>query len=186
MVGSLKGINWILPLFICFSITPNYGLSQSASEEGRCSHIDLRESSFRNMRVFEQNSDDCFVYASVQMVDGWRFSHGDHNYDHQTSPIATAITATIDHPVENPVDIALGGMSGMCEVVDSIKSHGSCDLRSVSDKYGPLDLPDSRRNPQTFENFLSKMQKLYREDHAAYDLATKRRDHGKLKEIVKD
>jgi hypothetical protein len=72
----------------------------------------------------------CYAFTAAQMVDAYRFSHGDTHYGHQTSGLAAALGTA----VHNRQTSIAGGM--ICPVVDSIAEAGTCDQRSVLSMIG--------------------------------------------------
>lgn len=84
--------------------------------------------------VMDQDSKNiCYACTASQMVDSWRFSHGDKDVNHLTSPIAAAVfyaSQRTDFEVE---DIDGGWQS---ETVNSIIKNGSCDYKSIYNKFG--------------------------------------------------
>ncbi len=78
-----------------------------------------------NMPVYDQGKTDlCYAYTAAQVVDAWRFSHGDQNRNHLTSPLSAAILYTRDYE-DNPDfdDIDLGHPDYTARV---ILANGSC------------------------------------------------------------
>lgn len=96
--------------------------------------LDAPGKSMSKIPVMDQDSKwICYAYTASQMVDAWRFSHGDTDYDHLTSPIAAAVfyaSQRRDYPAE---DIDYGWQA---DAVSSIAKNGSCGYKSIYSKFG--------------------------------------------------
>ena len=102
-----------------------------------CSPIDLRDpgKSMEHVPVRnQQDIGDCYAQAAVQMVDAWRFSHGDTRYNHLTSALEAAAGMRATHAHYYDVEHPLNGGT-ICDTIDYLRSAGSCDERAVYRDY---------------------------------------------------
>lgn len=102
----------------------------------------------------------CYAHAAVQLLDAWRFSHGDKNFTRLTSPVYSAIKTAMDEKEKSIV----GGSA--CDVANDAIKNGSCDADYITKSY-------SSKIP---EDFVSQLIE-HREKYA--DLLSERK--GKLK-----
>ncbi len=75
----------------------------------------------------------CYAYTAAQMVDAYRFSHGDTNYKFRTSGIEAAIGSA--STTLFPTDFE-GGYEA--DAINYLRANGSCDQRFVQESYGGL------------------------------------------------
>lgn len=70
----------------------NFAISSS---QASCPNVRLDETSLRDVPVMDQDGSGlCWAYAASTLIDAYRFSHGDTNRNHITSPIALAVRAS--------------------------------------------------------------------------------------------
>ncbi len=82
------------------------GESTAALASEDCSAFDLRQTTFKNVPVMDQDGMAfCYGYAAAGMVDAWRFTHGDQRRDHLTSGAEAVITlgATVSEAADPSV-----------------------------------------------------------------------------------
>lgn len=109
----------------------------SACKEVR---LDAPGKSMSRIPVMDQDSKwICYAYTASQMVDAWRFSHGDRNYSHITSPAATAVFYASQRTDWNAKDIDYGWQA---DAIASITKNGSCDYKTIFNKFGQTGLKE--------------------------------------------
>ena len=79
----------------------------------------------------------CYAYSAAQMIDAYRFSHGDNNYKHLTSPLGVAITYKSND--ENSNDLDFGRHTG---AINQTIRAGSCSLKSLPIEYRDLPIEE--------------------------------------------
>lgn len=121
--------------------TPSFAQDASAS----CSEFRLDEpgGSMEHVPMRDQRDlGTCFAYSGSDLVDTYRFTHGDTHYDKLSSPLDAAIESgtrydkqpylqkdkTYQMPFEN---------GDACTVVNYLREHGSCELSKVEKAWGP-------------------------------------------------
>lgn len=89
--------------------------------------LDLDPNVLGKVPVWQQGElSACPAYAATQLVDAYRFSNGDKDINHLTSPLALAVGS-----------INVFGLGGhIQDSLDYAGSFGSCDAKSVSDFVG--------------------------------------------------
>lgn len=156
-------------------------LTDPLRDKESCTHLDLRDGPFKGLPVLEQIDNTCFAYAAAQMIDAWRFTHGDTNRGHVTSPVAATFNSIHDSIVDGDVskDSAYESSIWPCEVIETIKRHGSCNLEAIRDRFGPIGISNPRREGGSFGKYITDLQKLVRDKHVLYrqDFSTKNRTH---------
>ena len=123
-------------------ICPLAGFADNSGTARDCRPIRLDDpgKSMEKIPVMDQDSKwICYAYTASQMADAWRFSHGDHNTTHLTSPVATAVfyaSQRTDFPTK---DIDNGWQAG---ALASIAKNGSCDYKAIYTKFGTTGLKE--------------------------------------------
>jgi len=110
-------------------------VKESEFDRGCDTTIDLRTpgEAMEHVGVRDQTSEaHCYAEVAAQMVDAWRFTHGDTHYAHQTSGYALALEASLNL-FETGISRPDGTVSGgdVCRAVTSARNTGSCDRRAV-------------------------------------------------------
>lgn len=136
--------------------------------EGTCKPIrlDTPGKSMAPIPVMDQsNLWICYAFDGAQMADAWRFSHGDVDYSHLTSPIATAVFETAQRS-EPPQDLDFGWP---WDALNSIAKNGSCDYQMIYEKNGQNHFSeyfaelhknfDSKKSDATYLKFLETLFK---------------------------
>ena len=105
-------------------------MASVAQADSACSSVQI--AAMAHIPVGNQTDTNlCYAFAGAQLVDAWRFSNtatgGDSNFAHQTSPLTAALD---QRTIENDDKSIEGGRA--CEVVDAIRTDGSCDDRVIS------------------------------------------------------
>lgn len=136
---------------ISFFITLKSIASDSCA--GSDIRLDLPPNSMSHMPVLDQDGTGlCYSYVATQLVDAYRFSHGDRNLDHRTSPVAAAVIQADSPLQEGKYSLAIkstgkqlrdaiydpygkyvtGVAAGVPEIISSIKRSGSCSHDTIS------------------------------------------------------
>jgi hypothetical protein len=130
-------------LFLCsFCLFP---LFNSLADSG-CSTINLEDNgkSMSHVPVLDQGSAGyCYAYAAAELMDAWRFSHGDVRYHQHVSPIplamqqGLAISKEIHAPETSDYSVRFGENGKTCPVINSIpkKPRSVCTSEGVHDRY---------------------------------------------------
>ncbi len=95
--------------------------------------LDEGNGSMAKVRARDQGHyNDCYANTAAEMIDAWRFSHGDRRIDLSTSAIKLAIDAA------NATGKAEIGKSSPCLTVNIIKQRGArlCNDRSLQGRTG--------------------------------------------------
>jgi hypothetical protein len=112
----------------------------------------------------QEYSDLCYAYSGVQLVDAWRFSHGDTRRDHRTSAVAAGVHYAIgfEERTHNRLAAmteggAIVGGGNIYQLMDQLRLHGSCsnsriDTVSAMGVYNPKD-----GYPDPYRRFMSAM-----------------------------
>ncbi len=79
----------------------------------------------------QDGSNMCYAFVASQLVDAYRFSHGDSNDQHLTSPLAAAVFAAADDPEQTDIEVGLSK-----ETIEAITRYGSCNYNVVFGKRG--------------------------------------------------
>ncbi len=79
----------------------------------------------------QDNVNLCYAFVASQLVDAYRFSHGDSNDQHLTSPLAAAVFASADDPEMTDIDYGL-----VTETIEAIRRYGSYNYNVVFGKRG--------------------------------------------------
>ncbi len=102
--------------------------------------LDSPGRSMSRIPVMDQDSKwICYAYTASQMVDAWRFSHGDKDYNHITSPPATAVFYASQRTDYASKDVDYGWQS---DAVASVVKNGSCDYKAIYNKFGQKGLSE--------------------------------------------
>ncbi len=72
----------------------------------------------------------CFAEVGAQMVDAYRFSHGDRDFAHLTSSLQAAHFAKRNRKPEDYIGRYYFERGKACEAVNAIRSHGSCNRKN--------------------------------------------------------
>ncbi|MEK6579159.1 MAG: hypothetical protein AABZ55_08025 [Bdellovibrionota bacterium] len=113
------------------------GAAAKASEDGACSpvRLDKKGGSIEHVPVLEQDGLPlCYSFAGAAAIDAYRFSHGDRNYKHLTSPFFHGLNNSFirekaDEFREPDDSLNLGGDS--CIMINQIRKTGSCSRDAV-------------------------------------------------------
>ena len=99
--------------------------SQASAENAATLRLDRTGMSMENVaRRNQLNLGDCYGHASAELVDAWRFSHGDRNYDFQTSGVFAALYS----------DGTDGG--SIADGAKFILKNGSCSVAEINQDFG--------------------------------------------------
>lgn len=72
----------------------------------------------------------CYAYSASQMADAWRFSHGETNYNHRTSPWVLGMQSS-------PYSLFTPAGGGSIDLaINAAREHGSCDKDSFASRLG--------------------------------------------------
>jgi hypothetical protein len=116
-------------LLVCgFSV----GLGIFSSQAKACGTVQLDRSGGPMSYIPVHNQKDlgiCYAETAAQLVDAFRFSHGDRQFDRLTSGMQAAFSLG-DEMKRNKVD---GGK--VCPVIRHLEAAGSCDQRAVLSFY---------------------------------------------------
>lgn len=98
--------------------------------------LDLPPGSMSTIPVYDQDSLGlCYAFAASQLVDAYRFSHGDGKRSLLTSPVVAAAQSGAAEWFRDDLD---GGIVG--NVVESIRKGGICDRDVVLRQWGGDDI----------------------------------------------
>lgn len=124
-----------------FQLIKIFGLSmiailcnQAVASDCKEIRLDSPGKPMSRIPVMDQDSKSiCYAYSASQMVDAWRFSHGDKDFNHLTSPPATAIFYTSQRTDSHKTNVDFGWEA---DAIASIARNGSCDYRTIYHKFG--------------------------------------------------
>ncbi len=92
----------------------------------------------------QQDLGICGAYSAADMIDAWRFSHGDTRYSWFTSPLEAAVDGSKKY--KQSVLLGHDGVYAFpfegvdeCVVVNYIAKSGSCDSQAIEKKLGPAN-----------------------------------------------
>ena len=99
--------------------------------------LDLPGGSLANVPVMDQDGSGlCYTYSGSQMIDAYRFSHGDTQTSHLTSPFISALrykAEDVSSPGYKGDSVNLMIDAGQIdELVSSVAQHGSCSRTVLS------------------------------------------------------
>ncbi len=84
----------------------------------------------------------CWAFTATQLIDGYRFSHGDTDYQHLTSPLMVAAAGVAN----NAGNYSWGNQ---IKAIDMVREKGSCNAKWVSDHLGIKKSSDLISNLET-------------------------------------
>lgn len=88
----------------------------------------------------------CYAFSVATLIDQYRFSHGDKDFEHTTSPLLLAMRT-----VENFNALGSTFSGGKVEhAISAARQFGSCSAKIISDKLGPYSLDTLLKNLQIF------------------------------------
>lgn len=94
--------------------------------------------------VFDQSGTSlCHSFVAAEMIDAWRFSHGDKDYNFITSPVGNQIRKEAKnwYSVVEPDPKTLGG--DPCPMVNFIRKNGNCNEFDTLDSFNNTSVADS-------------------------------------------
>jgi len=91
----------------------------------------------------------CYSYAASALIDAYRFSHGDSNYGHFTSPVYSSVI-TKEQDEGSSIE---GGQ--IFNVIKYVKEHGSCSHQAIIKRWG-----DTYVNIYAIDYLISKFNKF--------------------------
>lgn len=126
----------------------------------------------------------CYSYSAAAMADAWRFSHGDRDYSHLTSPVAAAVyyanqfaeqRLEAEQELEKATgqDIRYAGdfdYGWVNDTLASITSKGSCDYQKINAKFGQIEQ----------QAYFEKMDKYFSD----FELLSQRRELGDQQRVA--
>lgn len=104
----------------------------------------------------------CYAYATAQLIDAYRFSHGDGRTDHITSPVKLAVDASaIDRQVP-------GGNSSRTDpnymfpwnAIEAAKKYGSCNHLKIRDNFPDGNLEKYIDTIKSYHSQIEEMARL--------------------------
>ncbi|MGZ3687514.1 MAG: hypothetical protein ACXWP5_08330 [Bdellovibrionota bacterium] len=100
-------------------------ISLSAAETCPNIRLDQGSGSMAQVAAFNQGHEEiCAVYASAGAIDAYRFSHGDTEFSHLTSPLALLLGTKLE---EGQTGFSLmNGGGGLRESLAFVAKYGSC------------------------------------------------------------
>ncbi|MBC75599.1 MAG: hypothetical protein CME64_06250 [Halobacteriovoraceae bacterium] len=113
--------------------------SVSTSLYGSCSpmRLDREGGPLERMPVLDQgNLNICYGYAVSQVIDAYRFSHGDKDFDHLTSPVAVSVY----YSAEKEKDSIEYGKTE--DAILSVLESGSCKHSTIYREVGQVDFKE--------------------------------------------
>lgn len=128
-----------------------------------CENVDLnkdKDSPFRKIPIYDQDGVGlCNSYATAQVIDYYRFSHGDKSYD-LTNPVYAAWVTYYQDPTYFKKDsLNKGGLQK--SVADALRKNGVCSNAEVQQKLkGMSQLGGGLTEPEIL-NFLETMYKHF-------------------------
>lgn len=134
-----------------------------------CSEIDLSQSIETSVSVpqWSQGSTHlCYAFSAATLIDQYRFSHGDKDFQHQTSPLLLALKT-----IENFREAGSSFSGGKVEhAFSAARLFGSCSAKMISDRLGPYNIDYLLKTLQKFhfeferrkENKIIVVEKIYK------------------------
>lgn len=102
----------------------------------------------------------CFAYSGSDLIDAYRFSHGEKDYSKLTSPLACAVETSAkihrkvkmtsdgpEYPFEN---------GDACPLINKLRPEGSCDLKAMNHALGADEDSATQRLNKAFELYRSR------------------------------
>jgi len=132
-IFSLKNSTKIFLLILLFSFLSERAL-YAAYSSSNCQYLRMDEAggTMEHIPVMDQGDTKfCFSYAATQMVDAYRFSHGDGRLYHKTSPIAAAIKMFLYKKDKSN----LQGGGDQCKIANYVRRYGSCGRYAIKDYF---------------------------------------------------
>ncbi len=129
-------------LLFLFSFT-GFALPSSSEVASLCSEVNL---STLRPRWSQGTTHMCYAFSVATLIDQYRFSHGDKDFAHSTSPLLLALRT-----IENFSDVGSSFVGGKVEhAVSAARQFGSCSAKIISDKLGPYSIDVLLKNLQIF------------------------------------
>lgn len=133
-------LTFVLLFFIGFPGVASISGPESVSD---CSEVNL---STLRPRWSQGTTHMCYAFSVATLIDQYRFSHGDKDFEHTTSPLLLAMRT-----VENFNALGSTFSGGKVEhAISTARQFGSCSAKIISDKLGPYSLDTLLKNLQIF------------------------------------
>jgi len=130
--------------------------------------LDQTPGAFSQIPIHNQESSDlCYAYTASQLVDAWRFSHGDTRTGHHTSAVVAGVYHALDveERVGGRIRATAGGASlvsggNIYQLIDTLRSKGSCShehIQAISARANSLYVP-ADGFPDPYQRFMTAIQ----------------------------
>ncbi len=122
----------VLLLFLILST--HFGLPAFARQSCEKVRLDVGTASVSRLPVLDQGQEGlCYAYTATQLIDAWRFSHGDNKIDYLTSPVyGGALYARDFKKAEEIGDIHREIEQLNCESISSINGPNKCTEKLIN------------------------------------------------------
>ncbi len=128
--------------FVFFGAS-GFALSPSSDSSFSCSEVNL---STLGPRWSQGTTHMCYAFSVATLIDQYRFSYGDRDLSHTTSPLLLAMRT-----IENFNDLGSTFSGGKVEhALFAARQFGSCSAKIVSDKLGPYGIDILLKNLKIF------------------------------------
>ena len=112
-------------------------LSKASYSSCEPMRLDQKNGAMERIPVYDQgNLNVCYGYAVSQIIDAYRFSHGEEDFDHLTSPVAVSVFYSVG---KDKGSVEFGNTR---DAIPTVLKNGSCKYGSVFKKIGNIDYED--------------------------------------------
>ena len=159
----MKGLLLVSLFFVLFPVANAMAQSSASAVAVSCPNIRLDQgtNSMAHVAVRDQGSvPNCFAHVAAEIVDAWRFSHGDNNYAFQSSGLNLGFDywghKPNDKPFTDPDDPNIGAGGNVPEALSVAEKYGVCNKASSIEALNQSDIKDLF---QTVQSTIMKEQK---------------------------
>lgn len=161
----MKVLSLILLLLIANAMAQSQAQSSDTSASAPLScpsvRLDRGENSMVHVAVRDQGSvPNCFAHVAAEIIDAWRFSHGDTNYAFQTSGLNLSFDYwgqdSSDKPFTGYNDPKFNSGGNTSQALDVAAKDGVCNKATTIEALSQSDIKDLF---ETVQNTIEKEQK---------------------------
>ncbi|MGK5085073.1 hypothetical protein WDW37_17435 [Bdellovibrionota bacterium FG-1] len=145
---------WGVALSLIFALS-NSVVAGTVTDEIR---LDSKNGSMAFLKVLDQGDTlTCYAHTAAQLIDAYRFSHGDQQFHHRTSPLGLVAGANDENDFWHD-------SGDTCPAVKHVVDHGSCNsldiLPGVEEEATGL-LKKLKRSYEEYQHFIEVKHSIY-------------------------